>query len=147
MSGTVGSGSESESEVVGKKENLGVEGMARREESELGVLLKYMMEKEERNRAEDRERRREEEERRREYERIRTEEAERQRPSRVNVEGLRRSSVEKLKGVEIGNLENGGSKKKSEGERRALGGTEESYYRRSLSLWVHTRRVQSWLII
>ncbi len=79
VSGTVGSGSESESEVVGEKENLGVEGMARREESELGVLLKYMMEKEERNRAEDRERRREEEERRREYERIRTEEAERQR--------------------------------------------------------------------
>ncbi len=78
------SGSEStgaETEVEGKQVVEGEESrpteMARREESELSVLLRYMMEKDEKQREEERERRREEEERRKAKERVRQEEVER----------------------------------------------------------------------
>ena len=72
-----------ETEVEGKQVVEGEESrpkeMARREESELSVLLRYMMEKEEKQREEERERRREEEERRKAEERVRQEEVERYR--------------------------------------------------------------------
>ncbi len=73
-------GLEVESEqVVEGGEETGEESMARREESELSVLLRYMIEKDERQKEEERERRREEEERRKAEERVRREELERYR--------------------------------------------------------------------
>ncbi len=83
---------------VGEEADEGRE-MARREESDLGKLLKFMMEKEDRQREEDRERRREEEERRREYETFRGREAERRREeeeTRRREEDARRNRRELL---------------------------------------------------
>ncbi len=90
VSGTVGSGGESEAEVIVEVGTDRPEEMARREESELSRLLRYMREKDERDKQEERERRKEEEEKRRECERVRIEEEERRR----EAEGARERALE-----------------------------------------------------
>ncbi len=85
VSGSTGSGVELGTELVEEVESSVEREMARREESELSVLLKYMIEKDEKWKEGERERRREEEEMRRES---RREEEER-------LRGLRREEEER----------------------------------------------------
>ncbi len=117
VSGTVGSGGESEAEVIVEVGTDRPEEMARREESELSRLLRYMMEKDERDKQEERERRKEEEEKRRECERVRIEEEERRR----EAEGARERELWKR----------GGNEKMLEGRKSCLGETGGNCYRRN----------------
>ncbi len=81
VSGSTGleRGSDLGSATEEEEEYIGEEGMARKEESELSKLMRFMVETEGRCREEERERRREEEERRREHERARELELEKHR--------------------------------------------------------------------
>ncbi len=101
VSGTIGSDIESEVEVV---EERVVGEMARREESEIGTLLKYLLEKDDRRAEEHRVRRREEEERRKEEERVRAEEARKEKEEereRRRVENEQRRETERAREQEM----------------------------------------------
>ena len=100
VSESAGSGAESESEQLVEVDESRPEEMARREESELSVLLRYMIEKDEKQKEEERERRREEEERRKAEERVRQEELERYRAEeaeRRRLEEERRGEAEEAR--------------------------------------------------
>ncbi len=106
VSGSTGleRGSDLGSATEEEEEYIGEEGMARKEESELSKLMRFMVEREGRCREEEREHRREEEERRREHERARELELEKHREEereRRREEEERHREYERDRGREL----------------------------------------------